>query len=77
MTEKQTTVTFPVLEGDALKESNRLKQQRRQAQLEAMAKAAGWKGWSEFVTALRKGDTDFPQKKKDDAINPENEAIST
>jgi hypothetical protein len=57
------TVTFPVLQGDDLKESNRRKQQRRQAQLEAMAKAAGWNGWSEFVTSLRNGDTVFPQRK--------------
>jgi len=57
------TVTFPVLEGEALRESNRRKQNRRQTQLEALAKAAGWKNWSELVTSLRKGETIFPQKK--------------
>lgn len=61
------TVTFPVLEGEALKEANRRKQNRRQTQLEAMAKAAGWGGWSEFVTALRNGNADFPQKEKDES----------
>lgn len=64
--EEQKTVTFPILKGEALKESNRLKQKRRQAQLEALAKAAGWGGWSEFVTALRNGEANFPQKKKID-----------
>lgn len=56
------TVTFPVLTGEQLKESNRLKQQRRQALLEMMAKAAGWNNWSECVTALRNGEATFPQK---------------
>lgn len=38
------------------------RQRRRQQQLEAMARLAGWDSWSEFVTALKNGEVDFPRK---------------
>lgn len=38
------------------------RQQKRQQQLEAMARLAGWDSWSQFVTALKNGEVDFPRK---------------
>jgi len=65
MTEKQTTVTFPVLQGNDLKLANRRKQQRRQSRLEAFARVAGWNNWSEFCTAVHNSEATIPQKKGD------------
>lgn len=43
------------------KETNANRQSRRQQQLEAAAKAAGWASWSQFVTALKNGEVEFPK----------------
>lgn len=40
------------------------RQAKRQQQLEAMAKLAGWDSWSKFVTALKNGDVEFPRNPK-------------
>lgn len=44
------------------RQATKERQKRRQQQLEAMARLAGWNGWSEFVTSLRKGEVEFPRK---------------
>jgi len=38
------------------------RQARRQKPLEAMARLAGWNNWSQFVTALKNGEVEFPRK---------------
>lgn len=37
------------------------RQSQRQQQLEEKARAAGWASWSQFVTALKNGDIEFPK----------------
>jgi|GEM_PF-6745282 len=44
------------------RESNRERQKKRQNQLEAMARLAGWQSFSEFVTQLKNGKVEFPRK---------------
>lgn len=41
------------------------RQARRQKPLEAMARLAGWDNWSQFVTALKNGEVEFPRKPKE------------
>lgn len=43
------------------KTTNANRQNRRQQQLEDAAKAAGWESWSQFVTALKNGEVEFPK----------------
>ena len=44
------------------RESNRERQKKRQNQLEAMARLAGWESFSQFVTQLKNGKVEFPRK---------------
>lgn len=44
------------------KETTARRQNKRQQVLEDKARAAGWDNWSQFVTALKNGEVDFPQK---------------
>jgi hypothetical protein len=42
--------------------TNKEKQSARNAALNEIARAAGWKGWSEFSTAVINGKAEIPQK---------------
>lgn len=55
MTDKEKFADLPP--GDAKE-----RQRRRQQQLEAMARLAGWDSWSQFVTALKNGEVEFPRR---------------
>lgn len=47
---------------DERRKAAKERQRTRQQQLEAMAKLAGWESWSQFVTALKNGQVEFPRK---------------
>jgi len=57
-----TEFTAPDKSPKERRESNRERQKKRNNQLEAMARLAGWESFSQFVTQLKNGKVEFPRK---------------
>lgn len=60
--EKKTGATFAAPK-KSRKDINRDGQAKLNAELNAKAQAAGWSSWSEFRTAVRKGEITIPSKR--------------
>jgi len=58
--EKKGGATFAAPKGDT---TQRRRQSKRMAQLNQMAQAKGWKGISEYLTAILKDEVTIPSKR--------------